>query len=154
MFGPFDPILGSHIQSITDALDIPHLESRLDLEPQEKEFSINLFPSHLYLNQAYKDMIKFLKWTKVAIVYEEDIGLMKLQDIIRSPPSKNVEIYIRQGTPDTYRDILKEVKHKQIYSIIVDTVPEHMHLFLRCVHVVFLLHSIFFSVTVAATADE
>lgn len=74
MFGPFDPVLGAHIQSITDALDIPHLESRLDLEPQEKEFSINMFPSHIYLNQAYKDMIRFLKWNKVAIVYEEDIG--------------------------------------------------------------------------------
>ena len=60
-------------------------------------------------------------------------GLMKLQEIIRSPPNRNVEIYIRQGTPNTYRDILKEVKHKDIYSIIVDTVPENMHLFLRCV---------------------
>lgn len=78
MFGPFDPVLGSHIQSITDALDIPHLESRLDLEPQEKEFSINLFPSHVFLNQAYKDMIKFLKWKRVAIVYEEDIGEYKI----------------------------------------------------------------------------
>ncbi|XP_069959651.1 glutamate receptor ionotropic, kainate 2 isoform X4 [Cherax quadricarinatus] len=132
MFGPFDPLLGSHIQSITDALDIPHLEARMDIEPQEKEFSINLFPSHIFLNQAYKDMIQFLKWKKVAIVYEEDFGLMKLQEIIRSPPSKNVEMYIRQGHPDNYRDILKEVKHKEIFSIIVDTLPRNMRLFLRC----------------------
>ncbi|XP_064081833.1 glutamate receptor ionotropic, kainate 2-like isoform X1 [Macrobrachium nipponense] len=132
IFGPFEPLLGSHIQSITDALDIPHLEARLDMEPQEKEFSINLYPSHQYLNQAYKDMIQFLKWKKVAIVYEEDFGLMKLQEIIRSPPSKSIEIYIRQGHPENYRDILKEVKHKEIYSIIVDTLPEHMNLFLRC----------------------
>ncbi|XP_069180620.1 glutamate receptor ionotropic, kainate 2 [Procambarus clarkii] len=132
MFGPFDPLLGSHIQSITDALDIPHLEARLDIEPQEKEFSINLFPSHLYLNQAYKDMIQFLKWKKVAIIYEEDFGLMKLQEIIRSPPSKTIEMYIRQGHPHNYRDILKEVKHKEIFSIIVDTLPNNMRDFLRC----------------------
>ncbi|KAK8390471.1 hypothetical protein O3P69_010275 [Scylla paramamosain] len=132
MFGPFDPLLGSHIQSITDALDIPHLEARLDIEPQEKEFSINLFPSHTYLNQAYKDMIQFLKWKKVAIIYEEDFGLMKLQEIIRSPPSKAIEMYIRQGHPDNYRDVLKEVKHKEIFSIIVDTLPGNMRLFLRC----------------------
>lgn len=80
MFGPFDPLLGSHIQSITDALDIPHLEARLDIEPQEKEFSINLFPSHTYLNQAYKDMIQFLKWKKVAIIYEEDFGKGKREN--------------------------------------------------------------------------
>ena len=78
IFGPFDPVLGSHIQSITDALDIPHLEARVDMEPQEKEFSINLYPSHLYLNQAYKDMIKFLKWKKVAIIYEDDFGELNL----------------------------------------------------------------------------
>ena len=59
--------------------------------------------------------------------------LMKLQDIIRAPPNKNVEIYIRQGVPNTYREVLKEVKHKEIYSVIVDTRPENMHLFLRCV---------------------
>ncbi|ROT84396.1 Glutamate receptor, ionotropic kainate 1 [Penaeus vannamei] len=132
IFGPFDPLLGSHIQSITDALDIPHLEARLDMEPQEKEFSINLFPSHLSLNQAYKDMIQFLKWKKIAIIYEEDFGLMKLQEIIRSPPDKSIEIYIRQGHPENYRDILKEVKYKEIFSVIVDTLPENMHLFLRC----------------------
>ncbi|XP_037804780.1 glutamate receptor ionotropic, kainate 2-like, partial [Penaeus monodon] len=125
IFGPFDPLLGSHIQSITDALDIPHLEARLDMEPQEKEFSINLFPSHVSLNQAYKDMIQFLKWKKIAIIYEEDFGLMKLQEIIRSPPDKSIEIYIRQGHPENYRDILKEVKYKEIFSVIVDTLPEN-----------------------------
>ncbi|KAL7636661.1 UNVERIFIED_CONTAM: hypothetical protein RMT77_012408 [Armadillidium vulgare] len=132
IFGPFDTILGSHIQSITDALDIPHIEARIDLEPQEKEFSINLFPSHSHLNKAYKDMIQFLNWKKVAIIYEDDLGLMKLQEIIRSPPSKSVEIYIRQGHPENYRDILKEIKHKEIFSIIVDTLPENMSRFLRC----------------------
>ncbi|XP_050706262.1 glutamate receptor ionotropic, kainate 2-like [Eriocheir sinensis] len=57
---------------------------------------------------------------------------MKLQEIIRSPPSKTIEMYIRQGHPDNYRDILKEVKHKEIFSIIVDTLPGNMRLFLRC----------------------
>jgi hypothetical protein len=104
MFGPFDPVLGSHIQSITDALDIPHLESRLDLEPQEKEFSINLFPSHVFLNQAYKDMIKFLKWQRIAIVYEEDIGescpaIGCEQDIGESCPAIGCEQDIGESYP-------------------------------------------------------
>lgn len=29
MFGPADPILGAHIQSICEALDIPHIETRI-----------------------------------------------------------------------------------------------------------------------------
>lgn len=74
LFGPSDPLLGAHIQSICEALDIPHVEARLDFEPTFKEFSINLHPSQEHMNHAFKDLMTFLNWTKVAIVYEEDYG--------------------------------------------------------------------------------
>ena len=76
LFGPSDLLLGSHIQvrneqiqkkrdmsdggfffqSICDALDIPHLESRnsLDDDDEFREFSLNLQPSQNLMNQAYK----------------------------------------------------------------------------------------------------
>ncbi|XP_063879181.1 glutamate receptor ionotropic, kainate 2-like isoform X10 [Scylla paramamosain] len=131
VFGPSDPLLGSHIQSICDALDIPHLEARLDLEPEYKEFSINLYPSHEVLNRAFQDVMTFLNWTEVAIIYEEDLGLIKLQELVKSPPREHMEFMIRQGTPENYRDLLKEVKQKEIYNVIVDTKPENMNHFLR-----------------------
>ncbi|KAL2736659.1 hypothetical protein V1477_013168 [Vespula maculifrons] len=74
VFGPSDPILGQHIHSICDALDIPHLEARLDLDAEAKEFSINLHPAQSLLNGAYQDVMEFLNWTKVGIIYEEDYG--------------------------------------------------------------------------------
>lgn len=74
VFGPSDPILGQHIHSICDALDIPHLEARLDLETEAKEFSINLYPAQSLLNAAYQDIMEFLNWTKVVIIYEDDYG--------------------------------------------------------------------------------
>ncbi|KAG7196449.1 hypothetical protein KM043_013099 [Ampulex compressa] len=74
VFGPSDPILGQHIHSICDALDIPHLEARLDLDTEAKEFSINLHPAQSLLNAAYQDVMEFLNWTKVAIIYEDDYG--------------------------------------------------------------------------------
>lgn len=74
VFGPTDPYIGNHIQSVFDALDIPHLESRLDFDGRLKEFSINLYPSQPMLNQAYLDFIKFLNWTRIAIIYEENHG--------------------------------------------------------------------------------
>jgi hypothetical protein len=74
IFGPSDPILGAHIQSICEALDVPHLEARIDFEPLSKEFSINLHPSQEHMNKAFKDLMTFLNWTKVAIIYEEDYG--------------------------------------------------------------------------------
>lgn len=74
IFGPSNPILGQHIHSICDALDIPHLEARLDLDTEAKEFSINLHPAQTLLNNAYQDVMAFLNWTRVAIIYEEDYG--------------------------------------------------------------------------------
>ena len=55
LFGPNDFILGSHVQSLCDALDIPHLESRNDIEDAGfNEFSLNLHPSQDLMNQAYR----------------------------------------------------------------------------------------------------
>ena len=54
LFGPNDFILGSHVQSLCDALDIPHLEARVDIDNNYKESSLNLHPSQDLMNQAYK----------------------------------------------------------------------------------------------------
>ncbi|XP_061929611.1 glutamate receptor ionotropic, kainate 1 isoform X1 [Apis cerana] len=133
IFGPSDPLLGAHIQSICEALDVPHLEARVDFEPTFKEFSINLYPSQDHLNKAFKDLMSFLNWTRVAIIYEEDYGLFKLQDLVKSPPSARTEMYIRQAGPGSYRQVLREVRHKEIYKLIVDTDPAHMQQFFRAI---------------------
>ncbi|XP_043273099.1 glutamate receptor ionotropic, kainate 2-like isoform X2 [Venturia canescens] len=133
VFGPSDPILGQHIHSICDALDIPHLEVRLDLDAEAKEFSINLHPAQKLLNAAYQDVMDFLNWTKVAIVYEDDYGLVKLRELVRSPRSRDLEIHLRQADPASYRPVLSEIKSKEIRNLIVDTKAEHMHHFLRMI---------------------
>ncbi|XP_059470883.1 glutamate receptor ionotropic, kainate 2 isoform X7 [Neocloeon triangulifer] len=139
IFGPSDPVLGAHIQSICEALDVPHLETRVDFEPSFKEFSINLHPSQEHMNQAFQDVMAFLNWTKVAVVYEEDYditsskGLFKLQDLVKSPPTQRTEMYIRQANPATYRQVLKEIRQKEIYKLIVDTNPKHMYKFFRAI---------------------
>nr|XP_050857177.1 glutamate receptor ionotropic, kainate 2-like isoform X6 [Vespula vulgaris] len=133
VFGPSDPILGQHIHSICDALDIPHLEARLDLDAEAKEFSINLHPAQSLLNGAYQDVMEFLNWTKVGIIYEEDYGLVKLRELVRSPKSCEMEVHLRQADPDSYRQVLSEMKSKEIRNLIVDTRPDHMHHFLRTI---------------------
>lgn len=105
----------------------------MDFEPTFKEFSINLYPSQDHLNKAFKDLMSFLNWTRVAIIYEEDYGLFKLQDLVKSPPSARTEMYIRQAGPGSYRQVLREVRHKEIYKLIVDTDPAHMQQFFRAI---------------------
>ena len=50
-----------------------------------------------------KDMMRFLNWTRAAILYEDEFGLVRLQDLVRTPPMKNLELYIRQTNPANYR---------------------------------------------------
>lgn len=67
---PSDSLLGPHIQSICEALDIPHIETRFDIDHGAKEFSINLYPQQKKLNDAILDTVKYLNWTRYAIIYE------------------------------------------------------------------------------------
>lgn len=60
-------------------------------------------------------------------------GLIKLQDLMRAPPDLEMEAYIRQASPSNFRDVLKEIKNKDIFNLVVDTNPENINQFLRAV---------------------
>ncbi|KAH8256357.1 hypothetical protein KR032_003393, partial [Drosophila birchii] len=130
IFGPTDPLLAGHVQSICEAYDIPHVEVRIDLEYSSKEFSVNLYPAHNLLTLAYRDLIVYLNWTKVAIIYEEDYGLFNL---MHSTIETKAELYIRQASPESYRQVLRGIRQKEIYKIIVDTNPTHIRSFFRSI---------------------
>lgn len=58
-------------------------------------------------------------------------GLFKQHELMKS--SSATELYIRQATPETYRQVLKEIRQKEIFKIIVDTNPHYINRFLRAV---------------------
>lgn len=66
------------------------------------------------------------------------LGLFKQQEFMKStptsPPSR-AEMYVRQATSETYREVLKDIRQKEIYKLIVDTNPQHMSKFFRAVSV-------------------
>ena len=45
LFGPESGTTSSHVQSICDAMEIPHIETRWDIVVKRDRFSINLMPS-------------------------------------------------------------------------------------------------------------
>lgn len=130
VFGPSNPILGAHIHSICVALDIPNLETRVEYDTGIREFSINLHPTQYLVNNAFHDVIKFFNWTKLAIIYEQDFGLMKLRDLARAP---GLEVHVHQADPSSYGIVMRDIKNKDIHNILVDTRPEHMTDFLKTV---------------------
>lgn len=58
-------------------------------------------------------------------------GLVKLQDLIRAPTVRPMEVLLRQASPSTYKDVLKEVKAKEFYNLVIDTKAENMNFFLK-----------------------
>ncbi|XP_015923374.1 glutamate receptor ionotropic, kainate 2 isoform X2 [Parasteatoda tepidariorum] len=133
IFGPQDALLGSHVQSLCDALDIPHIESRVDMEPEMKEFSINLHPSPRIVGLAIRDLIHYLNWTKVAIVYEEDMSLISLQELIRPPVPRDLQLIFRKASVHTFRDTLKDIRRRGIFSLVIDTRPQNLPHLLQAV---------------------
>lgn len=180
IFAPADTFLGTHVESICDALQIPCIQQRVDFHtalenaikskhsfihrPPTKPFamhnkpgysqqrnantnaaelmspptfSINLHPSQKYINQAYFDLINYLNWTRFAVLYENDYGLFKQQDFLKASTVRsafaNHEIYIRQTAPDTYRQVLRDIRQKEIFKLIVDTDSTNIKIFFRSV---------------------
>lgn len=42
-----------------------------------------------------------------------------------------MEVLLRQASPETYKDVLKEVKAKEFYNLVIDTKAENMNFFLK-----------------------
>lgn len=74
IFGPQSDVTSMHVQSICDAIDIPHVETRWDFQLQRADMSINLFPRPSVLSQAYVDLVKIWGWRSFSLVYDEHEG--------------------------------------------------------------------------------
>jgi hypothetical protein len=59
--------------------------------------------------------------------------LFKLQELVKAPAAARTEMYIRQAGPTSYRQVLREVRQKEIYKLIVDTNPRNIQKFFRAV---------------------
>lgn len=58
----------SQVQSICDAHDIPHIQTRWDLFQNNNKFSINLMPSPIMLSQVKRDLSRVLFKAKLQII--------------------------------------------------------------------------------------
>ena len=44
LFGPQSSVTASHVQSICDTLEVPHVETRWDYRVEREDYSLNLYP--------------------------------------------------------------------------------------------------------------
>lgn len=105
-----------------------------------KEFSINLHPPTKSISDALRELIIYLNWTEVAVIYEDDISLILLQELVKPPPlPKNVQFVFRKSNPESFRDTLRDIKSRNIYSMIIDVKPESVSAFVTAVSLDFLV---------------
>ncbi|XP_066961996.1 glutamate receptor ionotropic, kainate 2-like isoform X1 [Macrobrachium rosenbergii] len=121
VFGPQDGKTSSHVQSICDALEIPHIETRWDFRTRRDDYSINLYPHPSALSKAYLDLVRLFNWETFCILYEDNTGLVRLQEILKTPKKNEMKIlYKRLPMGDDYRPTLNEIKMVEEYNILLD----------------------------------
>ena len=139
IFGPLARSTAMHVQSICDALEIPHIETRWDFQLQRDDLSINLYPRPSILTRAFNELIKAWSWKTFAIVYEENEAVMRLQGFYLEAQQRGWEVTLYQfksGVP--FRDIFWRIKQNNERNIVLDVKPQHIHRALKHVRTISL----------------
>lgn len=132
IFGPLARSTAMHVQSICDALEIPHIETRWDFQLQRDDLSINLYPRPSILTRAFDELIKAWSWKTFAIVYEENEAIMRLQGFYKEAQQRGWKVTLYQfksGAP--FRDIFWKIKQNHERNIVLDVKPQHIHKVLK-----------------------
>ncbi|KAG9492879.1 hypothetical protein GDO78_001045, partial [Eleutherodactylus coqui] len=124
IFGPSHSSSSNAVQSICNALEVPHIQVRWKHHPLDNRdsFYVNLYPDYASLSHAILDLVQFLKWKSATVVYDDSTGLIRLQELIMAPARYNIRLKIRQLPPESEdaRPLLKEMKRGREFRIIFD----------------------------------
>lgn len=127
IFGPLSSPTSMHVQSICDALEIPHLETRWDFQKERNDLSINLYPRPHILSRAFIELINAWDWKTFSILYEENEGIMRMQDVLNEAVEENWKISVYQFTPGKpYREAFWRIRATGERNIVLDVKTENI----------------------------
>lgn len=131
IFGPQSEMTASHVQSICDTLEIPHIEARWDVRQRRDGFSVNLYPHPSSLSRAFASLVQMWDWWKsFTVIYEDNESLVRLQEIIKL--NNKWKIKMKQLSPDgNYRPMLREIKNSGESNILIDCSTANVHSVLK-----------------------
>lgn len=80
IFGPSHSSSSNAVQSICNALEVPHVQVRWKHHPMDNRdtFYANLYPDYSSLSYAILDLVQFLKWKTATVVYDDSTGVCAL----------------------------------------------------------------------------
>ncbi|XP_059506338.1 glutamate receptor ionotropic, kainate 1 isoform X2 [Stegostoma tigrinum] len=124
VFGPSHSSSISAVQSICNAMEVPHVQTRWKhrIVDQKESFYVNLYPEYTSISRAILDLVQYYKWKTITVVYEDSTGLIRLQELMKAPSRYNIKVKIRQ-LPSGNRDakpLLKQMKRGKEFFVIFD----------------------------------
>lgn len=132
IFGPLAGTTSMHVQSICDALDLPHIETRWDFQANRNDLSLNLYPRPAILAKAYTDLVKAWNWRSFAVAYEDNEGIIRVQEFFKEAQMHNWKVKLYQFKPgEPYRDTFWRIKASGEKNIVLDVKLENMHMVLK-----------------------
>ncbi|KAF4114988.1 hypothetical protein G5714_005211 [Onychostoma macrolepis] len=124
IFGPSHSSSANAVQSISNALGVPHIQTRWkhQVSDNRDSYYISLYPDFSSLSRAILDLVHFFRWRTVTVVYDDSTGLIRLQELIKAPSRYNIRLKIRQLAADTKdaKPLLKEMKKAKEFHVIFD----------------------------------
>ncbi|GBP90059.1 Glutamate receptor ionotropic, kainate 1 [Eumeta japonica] len=136
-FGGAHADLSACLSAFASSFSIPHIDvaaNNIFTEINDTStFTLSLYPARDLLDKAYKDLITYLNWTRMGVIYE-DYGLGELNTINTGKDGRNM-LVLRCSSHAEYRPALALLKAQRITHVIVDTDPAHLHKLFRAVNV-------------------
>ncbi|XP_015802886.2 LOW QUALITY PROTEIN: glutamate receptor ionotropic, kainate 2 [Nothobranchius furzeri] len=124
IFGPSHSSSANAVQSICNALGVPHIQTKWkhQVSDNKDSYYVSLYPDFSSLSRAILDLVHFFKWKTVTVVYDDSTGLIRLQELIKAPSRYNIRLKIRQLPTETKdaKPLLKEMKKAKEFHVIFD----------------------------------
>lgn len=133
VFGPADPVLSPHVQSLCDKKEIPHIEFHWDNKQDHANCMINVHPHPSSLSKAYVDLVKALDWLQFTVIYEDARSLARVAALLSLYDRNDYVITVRQLEllGGSYRQMLSRIKKSEETHFVVDCSTETLEVFLE-----------------------
>lgn len=76
IFGPSHSSSANAVQSISNALGVPHIQTRWkhQVSDNRDSYYVSLYPDFCSLSRAILDLVHFFRWRTVTVVYDDSTG--------------------------------------------------------------------------------
>ncbi|KAJ1521640.1 hypothetical protein ONE63_003287 [Megalurothrips usitatus] len=127
IFGPSKKENINIVSSICETLNIPHVLTTYTAVRKPTKCRVNLAPDRPSISKAIVDLLEDMAWKTFTIIYEDDEGLFRLQEVLKAHGPGDDPITVRRlGEDLDYRPLLKEIQNSTETRVILDVAADKL----------------------------